>query len=156
MLDSEIKRLLEAYPAIFLACHRRHVREDETGKIVTEHQASVLDHLRVDRSTTLSHLAEHMGIGRSAMSIMVRKLIRGGYVRRRRNQDDGRSVSLTLTAAGARVKEQNTVLDPELTRNMLRPMLAAERELALRGIESLARYARFQMRRGKRQRKERR
>ena len=32
MLDSRIRRLLDAYPAIFLACHRQHVREDEKGK----------------------------------------------------------------------------------------------------------------------------
>jgi hypothetical protein len=29
---------LIAYPAIFLACHRQHVRDDETGKTITEHQ----------------------------------------------------------------------------------------------------------------------
>jgi hypothetical protein len=61
MLDPGIRRLLGAYPAIFLACHRQHVREDEAGKSVTEHQASVLDHLQVARPTTLSKLAEHMG-----------------------------------------------------------------------------------------------
>jgi len=31
MLDPGIRRLLDAYPAIFLACHRQHVREDEAG-----------------------------------------------------------------------------------------------------------------------------
>jgi hypothetical protein len=60
MLDSRIARLMEAYPAIFLACHRRHLREDEGGKTVTEHQASVLDHLHATRATTLSKLAEHI------------------------------------------------------------------------------------------------
>jgi hypothetical protein len=63
MLDSRIRRLLDAYPAIFIACHRRHLREDESGKTITEHQASVLDHLHPMRPTTLSKLAEHMGVG---------------------------------------------------------------------------------------------
>jgi len=36
MVDSRIRRLLDAYPAIFLACHRRHLREDEAGKAITE------------------------------------------------------------------------------------------------------------------------
>jgi hypothetical protein len=26
MFDAQIKRLLDAYPAIYLACHRRHIR----------------------------------------------------------------------------------------------------------------------------------
>jgi len=37
ILDSRIRRLLDAYPAIFLACHRQHGRDDETGKTITEH-----------------------------------------------------------------------------------------------------------------------
>src|SRR5437899_2537531 len=74
------QRLLDAYPAIFLACHRIHVRDDETGKLITEHQASVLDHLHATHPTPLSRLAEHLGVGRSTMSIMVARLVRGGYI----------------------------------------------------------------------------
>jgi hypothetical protein len=45
MVDPQIARLLEAYPAIYLACHRRHIRDDERGHVVTDSQASVLAHL---------------------------------------------------------------------------------------------------------------
>jgi DNA-binding MarR family transcriptional regulator len=138
MLDSQIRRLLDAYPAIFLACHRKHLREDESGNKVTEHQASILDHLHATRPTTLSRLAEHMGVSRSTMSITVFRLIRGGYITRRHDTKDRRSVRLTLTAAGLRIKEQNTVLDPELVKKMFGFMSAAELEVALRGIERLA------------------
>jgi DNA-binding MarR family transcriptional regulator len=150
MLDLEIRRLLDAYPAIFLACHRQHLREDEAGKSVTEHQASVLDHLHTTRPTTLSKLAEHMGVGRSAMSITAKRLIRGGYIRRTQDKDDHRCARLTLTTAGARVKEQNTILDPDLVSNMLRRMSAGELEKALQGIECLARQAKILLRQKKR------
>ena len=147
MLDPGIRRLLDAYPAIFLACHRQHVREDEAGKSVTEHQASVLDHLQVARPTTLSKLAEHMGVGRSAMSITVKRLVHSGYIKSARDKKDARCVGLTLTPAGARVKEQNTVLDPELVKKMFRLMSSGELEMALQGIECLARQARIMLRR---------
>jgi MarR family transcriptional regulator, organic hydroperoxide resistance regulator len=150
MLEPRIGRLMEAYPAIFLACHRRHVREDETGKTVTEHQASVLDHLHATRATTLSKLAEHMGVGRSAMSIQVARLVRGGYITRSRDKSDGRCVGLTLTEAGARVQEQNTVLEPEMVREMFRLMSAGEVETALQGVECIAKYARILLRLRKR------
>jgi DNA-binding MarR family transcriptional regulator len=150
MLDSRIRRLLDAYPAIFLACHRQHVREDETGKAITEHQASVLDHLHATRPTTLSKLAEHMGVGRSTMSITVARLVRGGYITSSRDKSDARCVGLTLTPAGARIKEQNTVLEPELVRKMFRSMPAGELEAALQGIEGLAKYARIMLRQRKR------
>ena len=147
MVDSRIRRLLDAYPAIFLACHRQHVREDEAGKAITEHQASVLDHLHATRPTTLSKLAEHMGVGRSAMSITVKRLVHSGYITSARDKNDARCVGLTLTPAGVRVKEQNTVLDPKLVREMFRSMLDKELEAALQGIECLARQARIMLRR---------
>lgn len=152
MFDARVRRLLDAYPAIFLACHRQHVRTDESGKSLTEHQASVLDHLHPARPLTLSKLAEHMGIGRSAMSIAVSKLVRGGYIARTRDKSDTRCVGLRLTAKGARVREQNSILDPDLVREMFRLMRSSELESALKGIECLAKYAAIMLRRRKRER----
>jgi DNA-binding MarR family transcriptional regulator len=104
MLDMRIRRLLEAYPTFFLACHRRHLRVDEAGKAITEHQASVLDHLHATHPTTLSKLAEHMGVSRSTMSITVTRLVHGGYIVSCRDKKDARCVGLTLTRLGVRVK----------------------------------------------------
>lgn len=141
MFESQTARLLAAYPAIYLACHRRHVRDDETGEIVTAHQASILDHLDPREPTTLSHLAEHLGIGRSAMSIQVSRLKRRGFVRRGSIRGDRRKAGLTLTEAGQRIKKHNTVLDPKLVLALLTSIPHAERESALRGLECIARYA---------------
>ena len=152
MYETQIRRLLDAYPAIFLAAHRQHVRSDERGGSVSERQASVLDHLDDRRGTTLSKLAEHMGVGRSAMSIMVSQLVRGGYVVRARDDKDGRCVALKLTWRGARLKGQNAVLEHDLLKSMFRMMLAAELESALQGVESFAKYARILLRRRKRAR----
>lgn len=153
MYEAEIRRLLDAYPAIFLAAHRQHIRSDERGTNVSERQASVLDHLDEKRGATLSKLAEHMGVGRSAMSIMVTRLVGSGYVARSRSNQDRRCVTLKLTRRGARVKDQNAILDHELLRSMFRMMPAAELEGALQGVESLAEYARSLLRRRKRARR---
>ncbi len=147
MFEAEIRRLLSAYPTIYIACHRRHVRDDDSGVIVTSHQASILDHLDIQQPTTLSRLAEHLGIGRSAMSIQADRLVRRGYIRRSTVRGDDRKVGLTLTAAGNRIKKQNTVLDPDLVRSLLASMPKSGLELALQGIEQLAKYAALQTRR---------
>jgi DNA-binding MarR family transcriptional regulator len=141
MLHSQVVRPLEAYPAIYLACHRRHTRDDELGQVVTDSQVRVLAHLHETRPVTLTTLALHLGVGRSAMSIAIAKLVRGGYVRRERAEKDGRAIHLTLTVAGARITEQNTVLDKDLVRELFRRMRPSELDAALNGMELLARYA---------------
>lgn len=151
MLDSRVRRLQAAYPAIFLACHQRHVHEDGGGNTLTERQASVLDHLDEKRPTTLSKLAEHMGVSRSTMSITVSRLVRGGYVARRKGRQDTRLVELTLTRAGARVRDENALLNPELVYQIFRNMQPDEVESALQGIECLAKYARILLRQRKRE-----
>ena len=73
-------------------------------------------------------------------------LVRAGYIAQRRDSSDARRTALTLTPAGARVKATNSVLDPQLLRKMLRKIPPAELESSLRGLESLAKYARILLR----------
>ncbi len=143
---------MAAYPTIYLACHRDHTRADEAGNSLTENQASVLDHLDAVRPTTLSKLAEHMGVGRSTMSTTIARLVRGGYVSRKIDGQDRRKAGLTLTAAGKRIQEQNTVLNPVLVRQMLRMMGPEEADRALAGIERLGQAAAILLKRRKRER----
>ncbi|MGA3045925.1 MAG: MarR family transcriptional regulator [Terracidiphilus sp.] len=152
MLENNVRRLLGAYPTIYLACHREHTRADQAGKPLTENQASVLDHLDAAHPTTLSKLAEHMGVGRSTMSITVARLVRGGYIARRPGKQDRRTTGLTLTPAGKRIKEQSSVLNPQLIRQMLKMMEPAEAERALAGMECLAKYAAILLKQRKRAR----
>ena len=152
MLDTNTGRLMAAYPTIYLACHRDHTRADEAGNPLTEKQASVLDHLDATRPTTLSKLAEHMGVGRSTMSTTVARLVKGGYIARRTDKQDRRSVGLTLTRTGRRIQEQNTVLDPALVRQVFRLMEPGEAERALAAIERIAQAAAILLKRRKRER----
>ena len=54
---------------------------------------------------TLQELGHELFLDKSTISRMVASLERRGYVRRRPNPDDGRSVLLELTRRGARVAE---------------------------------------------------
>ncbi len=152
MLETNVKRLMAGYPTIYLACHRDHTRADEAGNPLTENQASVLDHLDAVRPTTLSKLAEHMGVGRSTVSTTIARLERGGYVARRVDGRDRRKAVLTLTAAGRKIQEQNTVLNPLLVRQMLRMMAPEEADRAFAGIERLGQAAAILLKRRKRER----
>ena len=142
-----VDAVMRLYPKIFLACHTRHVRDSVTGHQLSDHQASILDHLDEVDPTSLMELARHLGVTASTMSLTVDRLVRGGYVSRQRAAQDARVVALRLTEAGVRIRREKSVLDPELVRSMLSRLTAAELEQALNGLEILARASAEQMER---------
>ncbi len=145
MADNSAKQLLEWYPRIFFACHTRHVRDPKTRRVLSAHQASILDHLDEQEPVTLLDLAGHMGVTASTMSLHVERLVRRGYVLRERDSRDARRLRLRISASGARIREANSVLDPERVRSMLSRLSAAEQEAGVRGLEILAKAANQQV-----------
>ncbi len=135
----EAGQILEHYPRIYFACHVRHRREPKSGKVLSERQASILDHLDENETMTLKDLAEHMGVTAATMCIGVNRLVAGGWVRRDQDPNDRRRVCLRLTRAGGRMKAAQTVLDSDRVRKVLRRLSADERRDALRGLALLAR-----------------
>jgi DNA-binding MarR family transcriptional regulator len=140
-MRSDVSSLLRDYPRIFFACHRRHVRDEATSRVLSAHQASILDHLDDIAGTDLTRLAAHMGVTLSTMSLAIERLVRGGYVIRSRDAKDARRVQLRLTSDGVRIKRAQSVLEPDLVAQMLDQLQPEERNEALRGLSLLARAA---------------
>lgn len=140
-MDDDARRLLDLYPRVFFACHERHVRDPKTQRLVSEHQASILAHLDEVHAMSLSKLAGHMGVTAGTMSVAVTRLVRAGYVGRRRDRIDTRRILLTLTPAGARVRDAQSVLAPHRVRDLLGLLTVRERGEALQGLALLARAA---------------
>ena len=143
-----VRQLLDLYPRIFFACHTRHVRDPKTRKVLSAHQASILDHLDDLEPTSLMDLARHMGVTPSTMSIAIERLHRRGYVLRSRDPRDARRVQLRLSPAGMRIKDAQSVLEPARVRGLLAQLSAEERDAGLAGLALLARAARRYMESG--------
>jgi DNA-binding MarR family transcriptional regulator len=141
-----VQAVLDSYPRIYFACHTRHVRDAATGGELSAHQASILSHLDDVEPTSMSELAEHMGVTLSTMSLSIKRLVMGGYVESGRSDADRRVVELRLTAAGVRMKEAQTVLDPGRVDAVLSRLNRDERSRALQGLRLLARASGEQMR----------
>lgn len=135
-------RLLKAYPAIFLACHQEHRRDPLTERTLSAHQGSILDHLDAVEPTSLTQLAEHMGVTPSTMSLHVDRLVAGNHVTRTRDPADKRRALLLLTEAGLRIKQASSVLEPELVTALLSRLPAEQRQAGILGLEVLASAAR--------------
>jgi MarR family transcriptional regulator, organic hydroperoxide resistance regulator len=147
MISGAVEKIMALYPRIFLACHQRHVHDPQTRRAISAHQASILDHLDEIEATSLNQLARHMGVTLSTMSISIGRLIRDGCVVRRRDPVDNRRIQLRLSAAGARLRDAQTVLDPALIRKLLRNLSHREQAEGIRGLSILARAAQQEMHR---------
>ena len=143
--DLHVRQVLEAYPRIYFACHTRHVRDPQTGEDVSAHQASILDHLDEVDAMSMTDLAGHMGVTVATMSLAIDRLERKGYARRERDPRDGRRVLLRATAAGMRLREAKSVLDPVRVEQVLAQLSPRDRAAALRGLHLLARASQARM-----------
>jgi DNA-binding MarR family transcriptional regulator len=137
----DIDAVLNLYPQIYFACHRRHAVADDAAAALSPKQAGILEHLDPVEPMNLRSLAKHMGVTASTMSLNVDRLERAGHVRRERAGDDARQVELRLTEAGRRWKRRQKVLDRRRIRALLQRLTAKERRKALGGLELLARAA---------------
>ena len=137
--------LMDCYPRIFFASHRRHVRDSVTRELLSSHQASILDHLDEVEPTGMTALALHMGVTASTMSLSIDRLESRGYVARERDRFDARKVQIRLTRHGVRLKESQSVLDPAVVRSMLKRLSPAKRDKALHGLALLAAAATEEM-----------
>ena len=132
------EEVMRLYPKIYFACHTRHVRDAQSGNLLSRHQASVLDHLDELDPITLNGLARHMGVTAGTMSLTIDRLERKGYVVRVRDVADRRRVHVRLTSAGVRVRDATSVLDPPLVEALVSRLSDDEREAAIRGLALLA------------------
>jgi MarR family transcriptional regulator, organic hydroperoxide resistance regulator len=141
--------LMTLYPRIYFACHTRHVRDPQTQRLLSRHQASILDHLDELEPTTVMDLAGHMGVRAATMSLALDRLERKGYVVRLRDAKDRRRVHVRLTTAGVRIKEASSVLDPERVQHLVARLSDEERRRAIEGLGLLAQAAEESMRAGR-------
>jgi len=130
--------VMTLYPRIYFACHTRHVRDPQSQRLLSRHQASILDHLDELEPTTVMALAGHMGVTPATMSIAVDRLERKGYVVRLKDAKDRRRVHVRLTTAGVRVREATSVLDASRVEALVGRLTDEERARAIEGLGLLA------------------
>ena len=144
-VGAAITAVMTLYPRIYFACHTRHVRDPQSQRLLSRHQASILDHLDEIEPTTVMDLAAHMGVTPATMSVSIDRLERKGYVVRLRDAKDRRRVHVRLTSAGVRVREASSVLDPTRVESLVARLSDEERRRAIEGLALLARAAQEQM-----------
>ena len=104
-------------------------------------QLFVLHELEKASAMSLSELAEKTRTDQSSVSVVVSRLVEGGYIMRERDRRDARRLVLTLTKTGRSVAEESPPVAQEKILEILDRMQPAERrrfaDLFSRMIEEL-------------------
>ncbi len=135
---SDIETILSTLPRIHFACRVKEVRDPETDRALSEHQARILSHLDAADPTMVTELAEYMGVTASTMSLNLKRLGDAGFISRERDPADRRVMIIRLTEAGERVRLAYRVLDPGRVDALLRSLPPEDRHQAVRGLGVLA------------------
>ena len=138
VIGEAMTAVMTLYPRVYFACHTRHVRDPQSQRLLSRHQASILDHLDELEPTTVMDLAAHMGVTSATMSLAIDRLERKGYVVRLRDAKDRRRVHVRLTSAGVRIKEASSVLDPARVEALVSRLSDKDRQRAIEGLALLA------------------
>src|SRR6476469_764047 len=137
-VGAAITAVMTLYPRIYFACHTRHVRDPQSQRLLSRHQASILDHLDEIEPTTVMELAAHMSVTAATMSLSIDRLERKGYVVRVKDAKDRRRVHVRLTSAGVRVREASSVLDASRVEALVARLSDEGRARAVEGLALLA------------------
>ncbi len=134
-------RVQDAYPKIYLACHSRHQTSRTNVARVSQRDASILSHLNERHPVSQSELVEHLALAKSTVSEALRGLEESGFVTRIRDKEDSRGSEVLRTLKGSAVMSAGSVLEAGRLQALLSTLSAKERELAVVGLELLAKVA---------------
>ena len=102
MIEAKITRLQEMIERIIRAAQRL-VRVECDDVDLTPPQTFLLRALDVQGAMTLGELRRHFNAAQSTMSEMVGRLARSGYITKKPDPKDRRSVKIAITATGRAV-----------------------------------------------------
>lgn len=89
-------------------------------------------------SCNVSYLADALEVKPSAITVMVDRLVQNGYVQRRHDEQDRRSVLLSVTEEGAEVFEEAGKKSREVLKSYLQELSSHQLDVLLQVTEKLA------------------
>ena len=98
---------------------------------------AILSTLYAHGPVSMQQLADHIDRDKSTITALVRRLVKHGYVRKRREAADGRKSIVELTARGRALKPDFDDISRRLIRRAFRGFSRVERERLVRGLSRM-------------------
>lgn len=131
--DLSTRRFADSLAEVWLAFRRL----EEEGEL-TSHERDVLAHIPSEGSVSLRQLAEHLAIGLSTASVLMKRLEARGLVVRRRDPTDERRLALTLSPDGRAALDRASDLDVHRLAKALRQLGEARTNELTEALEQVA------------------
>jgi DNA-binding MarR family transcriptional regulator len=125
----------------------QHFYERFTSRSMTPGMFSALLAIKANSGVRQGALADALMIQRSNMTILINRLIRAGYVKRRSAKGDNRGVVLFLAEPGERVLRQVNAEMAAHEKGLTSGLTAKERATCLALLQKMARQLRLAPRR---------
>jgi len=100
-LEKYIYKYQSAFQRIYRSVNdmiKQHVHDD-----ITTDQFQILQFIKQHEQVTSTQIAQTMGVGKSAITALVNRLVQKEFIERERNEEDRRVVYLRLTDNGNKV-----------------------------------------------------
>src|SRR2546429_7960099 len=129
------KSTAEQFDVLYGRLWRAFIKPDADD--LSQHERQLLHHVPAVRGIPLGDVSNHLGIPKSSASEQVKSLERRGFLRRRRDPDDERRLSIVLTKKGQERVASDSVLDLDRLAAGLKELSPPERVALLAGLERL-------------------
>lgn len=123
---------------------KRAIEWQVKGTGVYRSQHRLLMHLHRQPNCSQVELAKQLEVSPSAIAVSIRKLEKGGYIRRETDESDNRAHQVTITQKGEQVIKESVTMFQETERQMFRGFSDEEigrlSELLERMYQNLGRF----------------
>lgn len=131
----DAERFLDLFHQIFLRFHQRSDPHDYQPSLEV---LAVMEHLAATGPLTVTEAASHFERSQSAMSELIARLEKRGFIERHPDDRDRRRILVWLTPGGLELwRRSNRVLSPELLKPVLASLAQDERETLLNSLQAL-------------------
>jgi MarR family transcriptional regulator, temperature-dependent positive regulator of motility len=104
---------------------------------LTERQIVVLAAIGADEGTNQTGIVNAIGVDRSTLADIVRRLVKRGLVNRKRTAEDARAYAVTLTKEGRRMLAVAGPILAKVEAGMLAGMTASQRDALAKALDSM-------------------
>jgi DNA-binding MarR family transcriptional regulator len=136
VIEQKVQRLQEMIENIFRSASRL-MRADCDDVELTPSQTFVLRTLETDGQMTVSDLRRITNGAQSTASEMVARLVKQGYVHKKPSPDDGRAVTIAITANGKAILRARLESMLRRHRTVLAALTTTDQERMLNAFETI-------------------